>query len=155
MFVDGFGPLGILDRISDITEMPVSIKPGQKLQIIVENMGRICFGPNISDFKGIISNVTLNGVTLSDWDMNCMPLNKRKHLPLQEYFHNHLTKSILKTKGSMSFWNGYFKGCVDGKPRDTFLDMSGWKKVCSVFSKSPKDSLKKRRIIKLLGIGSN
>ena len=97
---------------------------------------------HVTPIKTEISNVTLNGVTLIDWDMNCMPLNKRKHLPLQEYFHNHLTKSILKTKGSMSFWNGYFKGCVDGKPRDTFLDMSGWKKVCSVFSKSPKDSLK-------------
>ena len=45
--------------MSDIYSMPISIIPGQKLQIIVENQGRICYGPNINDFKGIVSNVTL------------------------------------------------------------------------------------------------
>ena len=28
----------------------------------------------------------------------------------------------------MTFWQGQFKGCVDGVPRDTFLDMSDWRK---------------------------
>ena len=54
IFVDGEGPLGILDRMSDISEMPVGIEPGQSLQIVVENMGRVCFGPAINDFKARI-----------------------------------------------------------------------------------------------------
>ena len=51
VFVDGSGPVGVLDRMSEISEMPLSIEPGQTLQIVVESMGRICFGPGINDFK--------------------------------------------------------------------------------------------------------
>ena len=51
VFVDGQGPMGILDRMSDISEMPLQIESGQTLQIVVENMGRVCFGPGINDFK--------------------------------------------------------------------------------------------------------
>jgi len=80
VFIDGSGPVGILDRMSKISEMPLSIEPGQTLQIVVESMGRICFGPGINDFKGIVSNVTLNGITLLDWEMTLLPL-KRKLLP--------------------------------------------------------------------------
>ena len=58
--MNGNGPMGILDRMSEIYEMSLSIEPGQSLQIVVENMGRIHYGPRLNDFKGIISNVTLN-----------------------------------------------------------------------------------------------
>ena len=61
--------------MSDIYSMPISITPGQKLQIIVENQGRICYGPNINDFKGILSNVTLNGKILENWKMVNLPMD--------------------------------------------------------------------------------
>lgn len=44
------------------------------LYIIVENMGRLNFGNNLLDIKGIISNVTLDGKLLSNWKM-CLTKN--------------------------------------------------------------------------------
>ena len=131
--------MGILDRMSEIYEMPLSIEPGQSLQIVVENMGRIHYGPHLNDFKGIISNVTLNGVPLINWVMSSMPLNKRKHLHCPKttnaIYDRDLFKSLLKTDGSMAFYTGHFNGCKDGVPRDTFLDMSGWKKGVAFINK--------------------
>ena len=40
-----------------------------------------------------------------------------------------LVKAVASASGSMTFWMGDFSGCDSlGVPRDTFLDMSGWKK---------------------------
>lgn len=82
--------------------------------------------------QGIINNVTLNGVTLTNWEMNLLPLDRKK-LPnslrqLKYKRAKRLTKAVASSKGSMTFWQGDFKACVDGTPRDTFLDMSGWNK---------------------------
>ena len=139
VFVDGTGPLGVLDRTSDIFEIPLSIKPGQKLQIFVENMGRVCFGPGINDFKGITSNVTLNNVVLTNWTMKASQFRHekvlfRKLLRMQNLLtfdgdiRSELDSSLQKSGGSMSFWQGEFKGCVKGRPKDTFLRVSRWKK---------------------------
>ncbi len=81
VFVDG-ELRGILSRIGGIFKMPLSIRPGQKLQIMVENQGRICFGPDINDFKGILGNVTLNKHPLQKWKMTGYPLNDKA---LMEY----------------------------------------------------------------------
>ena len=37
----------------------VQASPRQKLHIVVENQGRICFGSQLADRKGILGNVTL------------------------------------------------------------------------------------------------
>jgi len=134
VFVDGQGPVGILDRQTNILEMPISISPGQKLQIYVENAGRICFGPDINDFKGITTNVTLNNVMLKNWSMQPQQLDQR--IPMLEEkwqtktdFNNQdLINVMQKSGGALSYWQGEFNGCVDGAPRDTYLDMTGWKK---------------------------
>ena len=66
---------GILTRMSEIYSMPLSINRGQKLQIIVENQGRICYGANINDLKGIVSNVTIDGKDLENWKMASLPMD--------------------------------------------------------------------------------
>ena len=66
---------GILSRMSGIHSMPISAIPGEKLQIIIENQGRICFGPKINDFKGIVSNVTINGKPMENWKMVSFPMD--------------------------------------------------------------------------------
>ena len=66
---------GILSRMNSITSMSLSIDPGETLQILVENQGRICFGKDINDFKGIVGNVTLNGHILEDWTMTGYPFS--------------------------------------------------------------------------------
>merc|ERR1719334_1843035 len=63
-------PLGILSRMkpmNDVVNM-TGIKAGDTLEILVENQGRINYGSGMEgDFKGIVSNVSLNGAILKDW----------------------------------------------------------------------------------------
>ena len=59
VYVDG-NRQGILSRMGNINSMPMSrLSLGQKLQIIVENQGRICFGPHINELKGSKSKGSL------------------------------------------------------------------------------------------------
>ncbi|CAG7821533.1 unnamed protein product, partial [Allacma fusca] len=44
---------GILDRSENIYALPIRIKPGQKLRILVENQGRLSFGLQTDESKGI------------------------------------------------------------------------------------------------------
>lgn len=48
-----------------VTSLKVNAKPGQTLRILIENMGRKCNGEN--DYKGIISNVTIDGNLVTGW----------------------------------------------------------------------------------------
>ena len=54
-------------------EHPVTIPAGD-LDIIIENLGRINFGGDMFEFKGIIGDVYLDGKELSGFDMCVMPL---------------------------------------------------------------------------------
>lgn len=42
---------GILSRMYYVDSLPIHIRYKQLLQIVVENQGRICYGPNTNDFK--------------------------------------------------------------------------------------------------------
>lgn len=48
---------------------------GDKLSIVVENLGRINFGGMNNDTKGILSNVTLGGEILKSWDQTSFELD--------------------------------------------------------------------------------
>ncbi|XP_014662110.1 PREDICTED: beta-galactosidase-like isoform X2 [Priapulus caudatus] len=75
ILVDQF-PVGILSRMdgSYAIQLP-KLKQGQQLDILVENQGRICYGPLINDVKGLIWNVTMNNRTLTNWEMFSLPFN--------------------------------------------------------------------------------
>ena len=64
-----------LFRTEEIYKIPLQILPGQTLSIVVENQGRICYGPELADRKGILGNVTLGGKILTGWRMTGMPLD--------------------------------------------------------------------------------
>ena len=98
--------------------MPLSIKKGQKVQVIVENQGRICFGAQLKDFKGLVSNVTLNARILHDWKMLQLPLIDQIIGNFSETQRNFSPKN----NGAMTFWHGQFKlPCKDKEAKDTFL----------------------------------
>ncbi len=90
-----------LDRRLHQNKLDVELVPGQPLDILVEAMGRVNFGPRlVNDRKGIVGKVTLNGEELKDWEHYLLPLGR----PLYRgTFH-------LDTVG------------------DTFLDLRGWGK---------------------------
>ena len=69
IFVDG-KYVGSLDRRNGEKSLSLPrCEQGAQLDILVEAMGRINFGRAIKDFKGITGGVSLNGSTLTGWDV--------------------------------------------------------------------------------------
>ena len=71
--------IGNLDRREGINsiDIPASNVEAPVLEILVEAMGRINFGKNIIDRKGITDSVTLNGMTLLNWKVYNLPMDKK------------------------------------------------------------------------------
>ncbi|HPH43125.1 MAG TPA: beta-galactosidase [Candidatus Aminicenantes bacterium] len=115
--------LGTLDRGRGESTMtiPPSNPPARRLDILVEGLGRINYGPHLLDRKGITDRVTLEGMTLMSW--NVVPL------PMDEAFLEGLR--FVNETGAASgerpgvFFRGFFDLMETG---DTFLDLSGWRK---------------------------
>ena len=62
-------------RMEKIFSLPLQVQPGQSLTIVVENQGRICYGAELADRKGILGNVSLGGKVLTGWKMTGLPLD--------------------------------------------------------------------------------
>jgi beta-galactosidase len=68
---------GELNRVNKKYDLDIEIKSGDRLEILVENMGRINYGAEIvNNLKGIISPVKINGTEVSgNWEMLPMPFD--------------------------------------------------------------------------------
>lgn len=68
---------GELNRVNKKYDLDIEIKSGDRLEILVENMGRINYGAEIvHNLKGIISPVKINGTEVSgNWEMLPMPFD--------------------------------------------------------------------------------
>ena len=92
IFVDG-EYVGSLDRRKGEKEITLPcVEHHSRIDILVEAMGRINFGRAIKDFKGITGSVTLDGNSLSGWNvynihdeyavyksMNFRPISERRN----------------------------------------------------------------------------
>lgn len=70
--------LGVYNRDSSVVQIPPDIKPDQtlRLRILVENMGRINYGPQMAgERKGITQGVYANGRYLANWTMYTLQLD--------------------------------------------------------------------------------
>jgi len=117
IFVDG-KYIGTIDRRlgQQTIDIPASKNSNPVLDIFVEGMGRINFAQELIDRKGITERVTLNGMTLFNWDVFLLPMN--------EGYINALTKSNGDVKPGV-----FFKGIFSiSKVADTYIDMSNYKK---------------------------
>ncbi len=86
------------------------------LDILVENMGHINFAQYMIDRKGITDRVTLNGVTLMNWETFNLPMDEKQITALPNFKEN-LHDGI------------YFKGNFELKhTADTYLDVSHYQK---------------------------
>jgi beta-galactosidase len=90
------------------------------LDILVEGMGHINFAQYMIDRKGITDRVTLNGMTLMDWEIFSLPLDEQYMQQL---------RGAGEGKGT-AVGNGiFFKGNFDlTETADTYIDMSSFKK---------------------------
>lgn len=95
-------------------EKNVKVTAG-KLDILVENQGRVNFGNQFFEKTGLITNVTLDGAIVTEWDMTTFNLNNIKDAK----FTSTLPVS------TPSFYRGTFN--VD-EPADTFLNPTGFNK---------------------------
>ena len=93
-------------------------KDGAKLSILVENMGRINYGPYIYDKKGLVSPVRLGQQLLFHWDVYTLPLTDLSNLKFNQ---NDIT-----FKNKPIFLKGTFN--INDTPKDTFLKTKGFKK---------------------------
>ncbi|KAJ0788283.1 putative beta-galactosidase [Helianthus annuus] len=103
-----------------------------RLLILVENMGRINYGPYLFDSKGILSAVYLDGKPLLKWKMIPIPLSNLNENNLS--FNNSVSKligiSARKSSPGVSlkepaFYSGNF---VVDKVTDTYMSFNGWGK---------------------------
>ena len=118
--------VGKTDRVKNERALTIpATKKGDKLQIVVEGMGRINFGRAIKDFKGIVGDMKLtaeeNGheVTwnLKNWSMTTIPDDYQTAVKAFE------KKS--DNKGTRGYYRGYFNLKKVG---DTFLNFETWGK---------------------------
>jgi beta-galactosidase len=124
VFLDG-KPIGITDRRSNTysVELPARTQ-ASTLDILVEPMGRVNFGQEVHDHKGIRGPVTFtptNGPAagLTGWNVYTLPLDD---LMLNNLKFARARKADLHMP---AFWRGTFK-VLD--PEDTFLDLRSWGK---------------------------
>lgn len=118
IFIDG-KYIGKLDRskAENIIEIPQSNTPNPQLDILVEGMGRINFAEYMIDRKGITERVSLDGMTLMNWQVFT--------LPFDETYLNHLKFSTTESPRPGNFFKGQFELSMTG---DTYIDMSKWEK---------------------------
>ncbi|OHT11324.1 Beta-galactosidase [Tritrichomonas foetus] len=99
-------------------EKAVEVEAG-KLDILVENQGRMNYGGDFVEFKGLTDGVTLDGDAVTGWTMSGFNLTNIEDLKFN--------KGDLPTKVP-SFYRATFE--VD-EVADTFLNPFGFKKGCA------------------------
>ena len=142
--------IGKTDRVKHekTIQLPAT-KKGDRLQILVEGMGRINFGRAIKDYKGIVGEMRL--VTMSDghqltyelrnWTMQTLPDNYATAMKAMKNADGRSARATGEAKpyhpvlweatanADLSTQPGYYRGWfMLKKTGDTFLDMSKWGK---------------------------
>ncbi|MFC5450358.1 glycoside hydrolase family 35 protein [Paenibacillus aestuarii] len=120
VFLDGVFQ-GVVERW-DARPLQVDIPAGgAKLDIVVENMGRVNYGPKLRDHKGITEGVRLNNQFLFNWTIYPLPLEEVSHLQ-----YTPEPDAIQKTSDNRpAFYKGVFHVEEAG---DTFVKLEGWTK---------------------------
>jgi beta-galactosidase len=112
--------IGFTDRRSRnfIVRLPARAAEAT-LDIFVEAMGRVNFGPEVHDHKGIHGPVTLGGQTLTGWQIFNLPLDDQMLASLK------YTPVTAPTPVGPAFYRATVNVAAPG---DCFLDMHPWGK---------------------------
>ncbi|GAA4791433.1 beta-galactosidase family protein [Streptomyces ziwulingensis] len=117
VFVDG-GPAGVLERERHEETLPVRIaRPGAVLEVLVENMGGVNYGPHIGDPKGLLGPVEFDGTVLRGWDCHALPAADPGAVPF--------APADPGASAVPAFHRGTFEVAA---PADAFLSLPGWSK---------------------------
>ena len=118
VFVNGH-LVSILKRETGNETILIAVPPqGGTLDLLVENMGRVNFGPPLMDRKGILGGVSLDGQFLFNWDVYPLPLKDLSGLKFM--------KNPSKARPNLEY-PSFFRGELEvDVPADTFLSLPGW-----------------------------
>ena len=116
VFVDGV-PAGVLERDGALA-IDVELPGGPcVIELLVENQGRVNYGPDLQDRKGLLGWVRLGINKLYHWEMIPLPL---RHLDVLD-FGAYGDESVDRP--------GFHRAAFDvAAPGDCFLGLSGWTK---------------------------
>lgn len=98
-------------------ELPKTDVKDPILEILVEEMGHINFAQFMIDRKGITDRVTLNGMTLMNWEIFSLPMDEKFIASLKETYPEGNHDGI--------FFKGNFTLNETG---DTYIDLSNYQK---------------------------
>lgn len=94
-------------------KLPNSNSKNPRLDILVEGMGHINFAQYMIDRKGITDRVTLNGMTLMNWQTYLIPMSEKTVAGLKPAYPEGIQDGV--------FYKGQFTLNETG---DTYIDMS-------------------------------
>jgi hypothetical protein len=102
--------------------MAIQVTKNNIIEILIENQGRINYG-HMNDPKGLVDNVTIDGVILEDWTVF--------HLENPPFAYTELSNDMTAAD---NYVPTFFKGTVPSLPsgkayQDTYLLLNGWTKV--------------------------
>ncbi|WP_043477789.1 beta-galactosidase family protein [Kitasatospora sp. MBT66] len=116
VFVDG-RPVGVLERENHEHALAFTTPAaGSTLTVLVENQGRVNYGPGIHDRKGLLGKVLLDGAEPAEWSCRPLPLTSLADVPFA---------AGAPTPVGPAFHRGGFEVAA---PADTFLHLEGWTK---------------------------
>lgn len=118
VYLDG-KRIGLRQRSRVHDEMILTLEAGQRarLDILVENMGRVNYGPKLFDRKGILEGIRLGQRFHFGWEHYCLPMDDLTGLQW---------KSMQPWAGQPVFLKGSLE--IPETPADTFLRLDGFTK---------------------------
>ncbi|MGW2181554.1 glycoside hydrolase family 35 protein [Streptomyces sp. NPDC001732] len=118
VFLDG-QPVGVLERENHEHALAFTVpRPGTRLAVLVENQGRVNYGPGLYDRKGLLGRTTVNGRPPAAWRSRALPLDGLDALV-------HRPADPARPQVGPAFHCGTF---TTDEPADTFLHLDGWTK---------------------------
>lgn len=114
--------IGKLDRREGINtiDIPASDVEFPVLEIFVEAMGRINFAQYLIDRKGITDRVTLNGMTLMNWKVYNLPMDRK-------FIYDLRSSGKTLNKPGIFFKGNFILTKAGGNlSADTFIDVSNY-----------------------------
>ncbi|MFC4601052.1 glycoside hydrolase family 35 protein [Cohnella hongkongensis] len=128
VFADG-KHVGTVERWNPV-ELPLEVPAeGLRLDILVENMGRVNYGPLMRDPKGITEGVRLGNQFLYDWTIRPLPLDSLAGLEFDSAGEGQdeagRASGSASETGHPTFYRGTFR--VEERS-DTFVRFDGWTK---------------------------
>ncbi|MCU6712631.1 beta-galactosidase [Paenibacillus sp. J5C_2022] len=119
VFVDGEYK-GVIERWNPDSEVEFAVPAeGVTVSVLVENMGRVNYGPLLKDPKGVTEGIRFGQQFLYDWAIESLPLDDLASLSFQPIGQSQVQAN------QPAFFKGEFQ--VD-EPADTFLNVKGWTK---------------------------